>query len=263
MRVIRVRYNGSVFFGSLIDRHVHCLNRDLPYTDPIPLEKCAVLPPVTPTKIVCLAVNYANHAEEVKMDVPDEPVIFLKPPSTVIGSGETIILPSMSSQVDYEAELCLVIGKPAKNISEEAVPEHIFGYAVGNDVTARDIQNRERPFGRCKGFDTFGPIGPWIETEVEDPTNLRITTSVNGEVRQEGTTADMIFKPFETVSFISRIMTLNPGDVIMTGTPPGVGPMHAGDEIRIEIENVGLLINSVAADSEGERLLSAETRGVQ
>ena len=251
MRVIRVRYRDKTFYGSLFGDEVQCLNRSLGLTSPLPLSELAVLPPVAPTKIVCAAVNYKAHAEEVGMAVPDEPVIFFKPPSAIIGSGQRIILPPQSARVDFEGELAVIIGKTCRDVAPENAGEHIFGYCCANDVTARDLQTKDKLFGRAKGFDTFAPVGPWIETQVEDVRALSLVTSVNGQVRQRGHTADMIFGPAELIGYVSRIMTLNPGDVIMTGTPPGIGPIKPGDEVRVDISQVGILINPVAAAASG------------
>lgn len=247
MRILRVRHQNEIFYASLGEEHVISLNKELPFKEPIPLSEIAVLPPVAPTKVVCIGLNYRKHAEELGLDVPEEPVIFYKPPSAVIGGGQPIVLPLQSERVDYEAELAVIIGKPCRHVSAARAPEYIFGYACANDVTARDLQKRDGLYGRAKGFDTFAPIGPWIETHVEDPSNLSLTTRVNGEVRQQGNTSDMIFSPFELVSFISGVMTLMPGDVILTGTPPGIGPIKDGDEVHVEIPHVGVLINPVVA----------------
>ena len=253
MRIVRVQYREHTFYASLAENAVVCLNKALGLSQPIPLEEVIVLPPVMPTKIVCAAVNYRAHGAELGHTVPDEPRIFLKPPSSIIGPGHPILLPPSSTRVDHECELAVVIGKTGRHLDPADVREYVFGYACANDVTARDLQKIDGIFGRAKGFDTFCPIGPWIETQIEDPDALTIRTLVNGQVRQNGTTADMIFKTFELVSFISKIMTLNPGDVILTGTPEGVGPLHAGDEVRIEIEGVGLLINPVLSDTDDGR----------
>lgn len=256
MRVIRVRYQDKVFYAALLQKEneqgetaleVQCLNKDIGLTEPIPIQKVSILPAVVPTKIVCVGLNYRLHIEETGKDVPDEPVLFFKPPSAVIGNGQTIVLPPQSSRVDYEGELVIILGKTCKNAPVSEIAQHIFGYACGNDVTARDLQKKDGQFGRAKGFDTFAPIGPWIETHVSDPNDLRLVTTVNGEIKQQSTTADMLFSPFEVVSFISSVMTLHPGDVIFTGTPAGIGPLSPGDEVRVEISEVGSLINSVAA----------------
>ncbi|MDQ7833232.1 MAG: fumarylacetoacetate hydrolase family protein [Desulfovibrionaceae bacterium] len=250
MRVLRVRHQDKSFYASLIEDQVVCLDRSLAYDAPIPLREIQLLPPVAPTKVVCAAVNYRSHADEVGLPVPDEPVLFFKPPSAVIPAGQPIVLPRVSTRVDYEAELAVVIGRPCRHAAPDKVAAHIFGYACANDVTARDLQKKDGLYGRAKGFDTFAPIGPWIETEVADPGSLGLRTLVNGEVRQQGDTSDMIFPVLELVSFISRVMTLFPGDVILTGTPPGIGPLAAGDEVRVEIDGVGVLINPVVAEEE-------------
>ncbi|UZP67312.1 fumarylacetoacetate hydrolase family protein [Desulfovibrio mangrovi] len=245
MRVLRVRYKNSAFYAALREDTVLCLNPQLGFVDPIPLEDVAVLPVVTPSKVVCVGLNYKAHAAELGMPIPDEPVYFLKPPSAVIGSGQPILLPEVSQRVDYEAELAIVIGKESRKLRPDQVPDSIFGFTCANDVTARDLQKKDAMFGRCKGFDTFLPIGPWIETEVKNPDDLTIRCIKNGQVMQEGHTSDMLFSPYSLVMHISHVMTLLPGDVILTGTPPGVGPMHPGDEVRVEVENMALLINPV------------------
>jgi len=245
MRILRVLYQGRVFYASLQEDAVLCLNKDLGFADPIPLSELNILPVVMPSKIICAAVNYRAHGMELGHSIPETPRLFLKPPSAVIASGQPIVLPESSARVDYEAELAVVMGRACRNVSEEELDAYIFGYTCANDVTARDLQERDQLFGRCKGFDTFCPVGPWIETEVADPDNLTLRTLINGEVRQEGNTSNMIFSPRRLVSFISSFMTLNPGDVILTGTPEGVGPIKDGDEVRIDIEGVGVLINPV------------------
>lgn len=248
MRILRVEYQGMSFYARLEDDELHCLDAAKGITSPIPLQDVAFLSPVTPTKVICLAVNYRAHAAEVGREIPDEPVLFLKPPSSVIRSGDPIILPLASHRVDFEGELVVVMGRHCKNLKPEEVPANIFGYTCGLDITARDLQKKDGLFARAKGFDTFAPIGPWIETHVTNPNNLSITTTVNGEVKQEGNTADMIFSPSDAIAYISRIMTLFPGDVIFTGTPPGIGPLADGDEVRVDIEGVGMLINPVVAE---------------
>lgn len=248
MRVVRVRHQGRIFYAMLEGSHVRSLNKESGSNDPLPLDQVVILPPVAPSKIVCAALNYHAHAREMGKEAPDEPVLFLKPPSAVIGAWQPILLPEQSTRVDFEGELAVVIGKSCRCIGVDEAPEHIFGYTCANDVTARDLQAKDGLYGRAKGFDTFSPIGPWIETEVADPGDLTVTTRLNGEVRQEGSTADMIFSAWELVSFASGVMTLLPGDVILTGTPPGIGPMAPGDEVQVEISGVALLINSVIAD---------------
>ena len=210
-----------------------------------PMDELKILPPCQPTKIVALGLNYRSHAEELKMKLPEDPLLFLKPSTAVIGPNETIIYPAMSHRVDYEAELGVVIGKETKGISEDEAKEYILGYTCFNDVTARDLQGKDKQFTRSKGFDTFAPLGPWIETEL-NPTNLKVESYLNGERRQSGTTADLIFSVFQLVSFISNVMTLLPGDIIATGTPAGIGPMQVGDTIEIMVEGIGTLKNEVS-----------------
>jgi hypothetical protein len=188
MRILRVQYRGRIFYAALHDDHVICLNKELGFPDPIPLREVGVMPTVMPSKIVCAAVNYRAHGEELGHDLPEEPRLFLKPPSSVIASGQAIVLPPDSERVDHEGELAVVIGRTARNLREPEVDAYVFGYTCANDVTARDLQRRDGLFGRAKGFDTFCPIGPWIETEVPDPDNLAIRTVVNDTVRQSSST---------------------------------------------------------------------------
>ena len=209
-----------------------------------PLEKVRLLPPCEPTKIVAVGLNYVEHARELGMPLPEEPLIFLKPPSAVTGHGEHIIIPPMSSQVEYEAELAVVIGSKTTKIDPAEAYNHILGFTCVNDVTARDLQKRDVQFTRSKSFDTFCPLGPFIETEF-DPGDVRICSFLNGERRQDSRTGNLIHKVPELVSFISHIMTLEPGDVIATGTPYGVGRIMSGDEVAVEIEGIGRLVNPV------------------
>ncbi|MEN2998935.1 MAG: fumarylacetoacetate hydrolase family protein [Brevinematia bacterium] len=206
------------------------------------IEEVDILPPVIPTKVVCVGLNYRDHAEELKMPIPEEPVIFLKPATTVIGHNDTIIAPSFCKRVDYEAELAVVISRVCKNISPSEAKEYILGYTCLNDVTERYFQNKDGQWTRAKSFDTFCPIGPWIETEA-DWKEISIKAYLNGTIKQDSTTSNMIFGVEEIISFVSKIMTLLPGDVIATGTPPGVGEMKNGDEVVIEIEGIGALRN--------------------
>jgi 2-keto-4-pentenoate hydratase/2-oxohepta-3-ene-1,7-dioic acid hydratase in catechol pathway len=227
------------------------------------LDQVRLLAPCQPSKIVALGKNYAAHAREMaakgmSSEVPSEPLIFLKPPSAVIGPGEAIVYPAMSQQVDYEAELVVVIGRRAKSVAQGEARSYVLGYTCGNDVTARDLQKKDGQWTRGKGFDTFCPLGPWIVTN-PDPANLHLETRVNGVVRQSGVTSDLIFGVEVLVSHISQIMTLEPGDVIMTGTPAGVGPLVPGDVVEVEIEGIGVLRNPVVAG--GESHGSAERRG--
>ena len=203
------------------------------------------LPPALPSKIVCIGRNYADHARELGNEPPSEPIIFLKPPSAVIGHGETIVRPPQSQRVDFEGELAIIIGTTARNVAAADWRRHVAGFTCANDVTARDLQKKDVQFTRGKSFDTFLPLGPVLETEL-DPSALRILTRVNGQTRQDGNTRQMIFSCDRIVEFISAIMTLNPGDVILTGTPAGVGPLEAGDAVEVEIEGIGTLRNVVA-----------------
>ncbi len=213
-------------------------------TDWVSLEEIEILPPAKPSKIVAVGLNYRDHAEEVKLKLPEEPLLFLKPSTAVIPHGGSIKIPSMSKRVDYEGELGVVIGKVAKDISEDMADEYILGYTCFNDVTARDLQYRDKQWTRAKSFDTFAPFGPYLVRGI-DPSNLALKTELNGRIVQSTRTNQLIFSVPTLVSFISRVMTLLPGDVIATGTTSGIGPMKAGDEVRVTIEKVGTLINRV------------------
>jgi 2-keto-4-pentenoate hydratase/2-oxohepta-3-ene-1,7-dioic acid hydratase in catechol pathway len=210
-------------------------------------EDAKLLAPVFPTKVVCVGKNYVEHAAELNSEVPAEPLIFLKPATAVIGPGAPIIYPRASSNVHHEAELAVVIGKVAHHVRAEEVERVIFGYTAANDVTARDLQFKDGQWTRAKGFDTFCPIGPAIETELDPAEGLSVQARVNGETRQSGSTADMVFGVPEIIAYITDVMTLLPGDVILTGTPPGVGPMLPGDRVDVEVERIGILSNQVAA----------------
>jgi 2-keto-4-pentenoate hydratase/2-oxohepta-3-ene-1,7-dioic acid hydratase in catechol pathway len=210
----------------------------------IPLESVKLLAPVEPSKIVCVGRNYIEHAREHGVEVPEIPMLFLKPPSSLIGHLRVIQLPPQSSQVEHEAELAVIIGKTGRWINGDEVGDYIFGYSIGNDVTARDLQRRDGQWTRGKGFDTFCPLGPWIETEM-DPYDILITCRVNEDIRQMASTRDMVFSIQQLIVFVSSVMTLNPGDVILTGTPAGVGPLEHDDKVSITIEGVGELVNLV------------------
>lgn len=204
------------------------------------------LAPVLPSKIVCIGSNYRAHAEEMGKPVPAEPLLFLKPPSALLDPGAAIVLPPASSRVDYEGELGVVIGRRLKDVRPEDAAAGIFGFTCVNDVTARDLQRRDVQFTRGKGFDTFCPCGPWIETEL-DPRDLEVATRLDGELVQRGRTTDMVFPVADLLSFISGVMTLLPGDLISTGTPAGVGPLRAGRRVEVAVEGVGILFNPVVA----------------
>jgi 2-keto-4-pentenoate hydratase/2-oxohepta-3-ene-1,7-dioic acid hydratase in catechol pathway len=203
-----------------------------------------LLSPFLPSKVVALGKNYAEHAREMGGEAPETPLIFLKPSTSVIGEGDAIRLPPSSSEVHYEGELAVVIGTPARNVAPEDALNHVFGYAAANDVTARDQQRSDVQFTRSKSYDSFCPLGPWVET-VLDPADLHIVTRVNGEVKQDGRTSQMIHDVRTQIAFVSAIMTLLPGDVILTGTPAGVGPIVQGDSVSVEIEGIGTLTNPV------------------
>jgi 2-keto-4-pentenoate hydratase/2-oxohepta-3-ene-1,7-dioic acid hydratase in catechol pathway len=210
----------------------------------LPLESAEILAPVDPGKIICIGRNYADHAKEHEAEIPDLPLIFLKPPSAVIANGEPIVLPPQSEQVEHEAELVVVIARRAKWVRPEDTGDVILGFTIANDVTARDLQRMDGQWTRGKGFDSFCPLGPWIQTEL-DPADVLITCKVNGELRQLASTRDMVFPISQLVAYISSIMTLERGDVILTGTPAGVGPLKDGDEVSIDIEGIGVLTNPV------------------
>lgn len=216
----------------------------------IPLSDVRLHAPVIPSKIICVGRNYVAHAKEHAAEVPQVPLLFLKPPSAIIGNGDTIFLPPQSQQVEHEAELAVVIGKQGRWIEPEKARDHIYGYTVANDVTARDLQYRDGQWTRGKGFDTFCPLGPWVETEF-DPADAVITCHVNGEMRQMTSTRDMVFSVRQLIAFASTVMTLEPGDVLLTGTPAGVGPLNPGDEVTVSIEGLGELHNRVASEPEG------------
>lgn len=213
-------------------------------TPAMPLAEATLLPPVQPGKIVCIGRNYAAHAAEHHAEVPAEPMIFLKPPSALIGHGAAIELPQNAGRVDHEAELAVIIGQRARDVSAEDALDMVLGYTCANDVSAREYQRKDGQWGRAKGFDTFCPLGPWINTDL-DPADLAIRASVNGDTKQDSRTSQMVFNVPALIAFISGIMTLEPGDVILTGTPAGVSPLVSGDTVRVEIEGIGALENLV------------------
>ncbi|WP_406659663.1 fumarylacetoacetate hydrolase family protein [Methanolobus sp. ZRKC3] len=240
----RFRYAGDIFYGEVNGDTVTSHEGDgRAYS----LKELDVLPPSNPTKIVCVGLNYHDHAAELNMEVPDEPILFIKPPSAVIGHEDKIIYPKgFSSKVDYEAELALIIGKKCKNISYDRAFDVIAGFTCFNDVTARDLQQKDGQWTRAKGFDTFAPVGPFIVPAVDfEPDNASIRTKLNGEIMQDSSTSNLIFDVSYLIEFISGIMTLEVGDIIATGTPPGVGEIHPGDVVEIEIEGIGNLRNEV------------------
>ena len=214
----------------------------------LPLAEARLLPPVLPGKILCIGRNYAAHVREHNAEIPEVPLLFLKPPSSLIGPEDTILLPPQSQQVEHEGELVVVLGRRGRWIAAEEALDYLLGYTVGNDVTARDLQRRDGQWTRAKGFDTFCPVGPWIETDF-DPADALVTCSVNGEMRQMASTRDMLFTVRQLVAYASSVMTLEPGDLLFTGTPAGVGPLEPGDRVEVSIEGLGVLGNPVAAET--------------
>src|SRR5687767_531921 len=254
MRVARISHrslNGTRY-GSVLGSAVfpfpadfHFERSAVPETvTSFPLDEVKLLAPVVPSKVVCVGRNYREHAAELGNKMPDEPLLFLKAPSAIIGPDDRIEMPSASQQVEHEGELGVVIGFTGRNISENDALAYVFGYTCVNDVTARDLQRKDVQFTRGKSFDTFCPVGPWIVTHL-DPTNIAVTTRVNGEVKQNGNTRDMAFDVAFLISYISAIMTLYPGDLIATGTPAGVSRMKHGDTVEVEVGGVGILRNQV------------------
>src|ERR1700722_8082180 len=258
MKIVRFRQQGRDRYGALeddrVDRNMRIVPLDgtiealTPATGaaPVPFNEVRLLAPAMLSKIVAIGLNYAAHAAEGNRELPKEPMLFIKPSTAVIGPGDEIIYPPQTTNLHYEGELAIVIGKPAKNVPIADARRYALGYTCANDVTARDLQRRDVQFTRGKGFDTFAPLGPWIVTDL-DPSDLALETRVNGEVRQKSRTAQLIFNCDYLVSFISQVMTLLPGDVISTGTPAGVGPMKVGDVVEVEIERIGCLKNTIVA----------------
>jgi len=249
MKIVRFAAQRKTRYGVLTGDRIRALTappfRSMETTaESYALGDVRLLAPCVPTKIVALGVNYRSHAEEMKSNLPKNPLIFIKPPTAVIGPEDKITYPPSSKQVDYEGELGVVIGKKAKNVAESRAADFILGYTCLNDVTARDLQRSDGQWTRGKGFDTFAPMGPCIETDL-DPTDVPIEVYLNGKLVQQGNTRDLIFGVAKLVSFISEVMTLLPGDVIATGTPAGVGPMQPGDTVELKIAPIGTLRNYV------------------
>jgi 2-keto-4-pentenoate hydratase/2-oxohepta-3-ene-1,7-dioic acid hydratase in catechol pathway len=257
LRIVRFFAQGRVEYGLLEDKSIRGL-RGSPFTylgssgrvkfndSSHKLNEVRLLAPCVPSKIVALGLNYHQHAEETKMALPSVPLIFLKPSTAVIGPDDEVVLPRDSSRVDYEGELGVVIGRKARNVAKVRANDYILGYTCVNDVTERHVQKADGQWTRAKGYDTFAPIGPWIETEV-DPNDLKLETYLNGELRQSARTSELIFGVAELVSFISGVMTLLPSDIIATGTPSGIGKMNPGDVVEVRIEKIGTLKNFVVA----------------
>ena len=252
MKIARFRENGRAQYGIVEDGTVYRTEGDLfsgltRGAEVGPLDSLDLLTPVDPGKIVAIGLNYALHVAEGGADraLPTEPIIFMKPTTALLPHGGVIEMPP-ANRIDHEAELCIVIGKEAYRVSEAEALDYVLGYTCGNDVSHRDQQRKDGQWVRAKGYNTFAPLGPVIETDL-DPTNVTIEARLNGEVKQHSHTSNLIFKPAFLVSFISQVMTLNPGDVIMTGTPEGVSPMKPGDTIEVEVEGIGVLRNTTRA----------------
>ncbi|MBF0491668.1 MAG: fumarylacetoacetate hydrolase family protein [Deltaproteobacteria bacterium] len=242
MKLIRFAYQNEQSYGVLENETVRTLNGT--QNNVVPLADVKLLAPSFPSKIICVGLNYHDHIREMKLPQPVEPLIFLKAPSALNHPGDPIELTPFSNQIELEGELALVIGKLAKNVSEEEALSSLMGYTCFNDVTARDLQRRDSQFCRAKSFDTFACMGPWVETQL-DPSNLTIQTYLNGELKQNSNTKEMIFGVPKLVSFVSHMMTLYPGDVISTGSPGGTCTMKSGDVVEVKIEGIGSLRNSV------------------
>jgi 2-keto-4-pentenoate hydratase/2-oxohepta-3-ene-1,7-dioic acid hydratase in catechol pathway len=249
MKILRYEYQNIKSWGWLLENKIGKIEGNI-FGDyrrldaALDLDSVRLLPPVMPSKIICIGRNYASHAAEHQVEVPEIPLIFLKPPSSLIGTNQEIILPPQSRWVEHEAELAVVIGKSGRWIDLNDADDYIFGYTIANDVTARDLQKLDGQWTRGKGFDTFCPVGPVIETDFDDSDSL-ITCKVNQQVRQMGSTRDMVFPVEKLITFISSVMTLEAGDIILTGTPAGVGVINSGDFVEIDIEGIGLLQNFV------------------
>jgi 2-keto-4-pentenoate hydratase/2-oxohepta-3-ene-1,7-dioic acid hydratase in catechol pathway len=256
MRLIRYQIKqGPICYGWILDDPAGNLVgplEGLPFAGfrrleaELPLDQVKLLAPVLPSKMICVGRNYVEHAREHGAEVPEIPLIFLKPSSCLLDPDGTILLPPQSQQVEHEGELVVVIGKTGRWIAPDQADEFVLGYTIGNDITARDLQRRDGQWTRAKGFDTFGPIGPWITTEF-DPADAVVSCHVNGELRQMASTRDMVFSTRQLIAYISSVMTLLPGDLIFTGTPAGVGALLPGDVVEVTIEGLGTLRNTVAA----------------
>lgn len=254
MRVARFSHEGAIKYGIVDEQDLVTLKGDPMFAgfdttgERVPLADAALLAPVIPrSKVVAVGRNYREHAAELGNEVPAEPLLFLKPNTSVVGPGDAIVLPPQSHRVDYEGELAAVIGAVTKNVTTAQALAHVFGYTIANDVTARDLQKTDGQWSRAKGFDTFCPLGPAIETEFDPDGDAVITTRVDGEVRQNGAISDMIHGVAELVAYASSAFTLLPGDVVLTGTPAGVGPFTAGQTVEVEITGLGVLRNTARA----------------
>jgi 2-keto-4-pentenoate hydratase/2-oxohepta-3-ene-1,7-dioic acid hydratase in catechol pathway len=253
MRLVRFRYGDRIATGA-IDQGVDDIRvlqgtffeDPLPTGEQVPLADVRLLAPVLPSKLVCVGKNYAAHAAEFGSDVPEEPLLFLKPSTAVIGPNDPIQLLPISTRVDYEGELAVVIGRIARSVRAEDAYRYILGYTCANDVTLRDLQHTNDQWARAKGFDGSCPLGPWVET-VLDPNDIRLETRLNGDIRQAAQTSDMVFGVAELIEYITTFMTLLPGDAVLTGTPEGVGRLAKGDIVEVEVDGIGALVNPVVA----------------
>ncbi|MBM4019840.1 MAG: fumarylacetoacetate hydrolase family protein [Planctomycetes bacterium] len=255
MRLVRFLAGDRVRYGVLEGDTVRELLRPyfenvVPMRSEHRLADVRLLAPARPSKMLCIGLNYRDHAREMQKPLPDEPVLFLKPATALAGPGEPIVCPKAAGRVDYEAELAVVIRRRCRSVAPEDADRAILGYACFNDVTARDLQAKDGQWTRAKGFDTFGVLGPWIETAPGDPNRLAVACRLNGAVKQRSSTDQLVFNCQYLVSWASRIMTLEAGDVIATGTPAGVGPMKPGDAVEVEVEGIGVLASPVAAEPE-------------
>lgn len=250
MKIYRFKHNNKISYGVLEKESLFSVEGSIfrsfkIINEKFPISEVTLLPPVKPSKIVAVGTNYKNHAMEMGRSLPKEPLIFLKPPSAVVGSNDIIVYPKMTKRVDYEGELALIIKKKARLLDEsDDIEDYVLGYTCFNDVTARDLQEKDGQFTRAKGFDTFAAVGPCIATDV-DPSNVKLKTFVNGKLKQSASTRNLIFSVPFLVRFISKIMTLNAGDIITTGTPAGVGPLMPGDRVDVQIGGIGTLSNTV------------------
>jgi 2-keto-4-pentenoate hydratase/2-oxohepta-3-ene-1,7-dioic acid hydratase in catechol pathway len=253
MRLVRFRFGDRIATGAIDagSEDIRILrgtffDDPIPTGEQVPLADVRLLAPVLPSKAVCVGKNYAAHAAEFRMEVPDEPLLFLKPSTAIAGPGDPIQLLPISTRVDYEGELAVVIGRLARHVRAEDAYRYILGFTCANDVTLRDLQKMDDQWARAKGFDGSCPLGPWVETEL-DPIDIRVETRLNGEIRQAAQTSDMVFGVAELIEYITEFMTLLPGDVLLTGTPEGVGRLSDGDVVEVEVEGIGTLSNPVVA----------------
>lgn len=252
MKIVRIKAGDDITYGVADTEGVLVYNGSPfvawePTETVVPWPSVTLLAPVLPTKVLCVGKNYEDHASEMGGEVPEEPLIFMKPATSVIGSNANVVHPPISDEVHHEAELAVVISRPARNVKAEDASQFIFGYTAANDVTARDLQARDGQWTRAKGFDTFCPLGPAIETELDPLERLAVICKVNGEVRQAGFTSDMVFGVAEIIEYVTAFTTMLPGDVILTGTPSGVGKVEPGDVMEVEVDGIGVLVNRVVA----------------